>query len=72
MISATGETIEKRPRRNPTPAFRMKVTLAAVKGTKTIVELARQFDVHPKQNTQWRNQLLDGAAGYSKRLRRKP
>ncbi|WP_085985479.1 IS3-like element ISMex7 family transposase [Methylorubrum extorquens] len=53
----------KRPRRNHTPAFKAKVALAAVKGEKTIVELAQQFDVHPNQITQWRNQLLDGAAG---------
>ncbi|WP_092158531.1 IS3 family transposase [Bosea sp. CRIB-10] len=53
----------KRPRRNHTPAFKAKVALAAVRGEKTIVELAQQFDVHPNQITQWRNQLLDGAAG---------
>lgn len=53
----------KRPWRNHTPAFKAKVALAAVKGEKTIVELAQQFDVHPNQITQWRNQLLDGAAG---------
>ena len=52
----------KRPRRNHTPAFKAKVALAAVRGEKTIVELAQQFDVHPNQITQWRNQLLDGAA----------
>ena len=53
----------KRPRRNHTPAFKAKVALAAVRGKKTIVELAQQFDVHPNQITQWRNQRLDGAAG---------
>ena len=62
-MAATGETMAKRPRRNHTPAFKAKVALAAVKGEKTIVELAQQFDVHPNQITQWRNQLLDGAAG---------
>ncbi|SIR45957.1 hypothetical protein SAMN05880592_12230 [Bosea sp. TND4EK4] len=30
---------------------------------KTIVELARQFDVHPSQIMPWRNPLLDGAVG---------
>ena len=39
------------------------MALAAVRGEKTIVELAQQFDVHPNQITQWRNQLLDGTAG---------
>ncbi len=53
----------RRPRRNHTPAFKAKVALAAVKGDKTLAELAQQFDVHPNQITTWRTQLLDGAAG---------
>ena len=53
----------KRPRRNHSPAFKAKVALAAVRGEKTLAELAQQFDVHPNQITQWRSQLLDGAAG---------
>ena len=56
-----GETI--RPRRNHTPAFKAKVALAAVRGDKTLAELAQQFDIHPNQITQWKAQLLDGAAG---------
>src|SRR3712207_7343352 len=35
---------------------------AAVKGEKTLAELAQQFDVYPNQITQWKAQLLDGAA----------
>jgi len=53
----------RRPRRNHTPAFKAKVALAAVKGEKTLAELAQQFDIHPNQITQWKSQLLDGAAG---------
>ena len=53
----------KRPRRNHTPAFKAKVAVAALKGDKTLVELAQQFDVHPNQITQWKGQLLEGAAG---------
>ncbi len=52
----------KRTRRNHTPAFKAKVALAAMKGDKTLAELAQQFDVHPNQIGQWRSQLLDGAA----------
>jgi len=55
--------MSKRPRRNHTPGFKAKVALAAVKGEKTLAELAQQFDVHPNQITQWKGQLLDGAAG---------
>ena len=54
--------MRKRPRRNHTPAFKAKVALAAVKGDKTLAELAQQFDVHPNQITQWKGQLLEGAA----------
>jgi len=52
----------KRIRRNHTPAFKAKVALAALKGEKTLSELAQQFDVHPNQITQWKGQLLEGAA----------
>jgi transposase len=54
----------KRARRNHNPAFNASVTLAAVKGEKTLAELAQLFDVHPNQITIWRGQLLEGAAGF--------
>ena len=52
----------RRPRRNHTPAFKAKVALAALKGERTLAELAQHFDVHANQITQWRSQLLEGAA----------
>src|ERR1035437_9319109 len=54
--------MSRRPRRNHTPAFKGKVALAAIKGEKTLSELAQLFDVHPNQITQWKAQLQDGAA----------
>ncbi len=54
--------MSKRPRRNHSPAFKAKAALAAVRGEKMLAELAQQFDVHPNQITQWRSQLLEGAA----------
>jgi len=53
----------KRPRRNHTAAYKVKVALAAAKGDKTLAELAEKFDVHPSQIVQWKTQLLDGATG---------
>ncbi len=55
--------MSRRPRRNHTAAFKAKVALAALKGEKTLSELAEQFDVHANQITQWKSQLLEGAAG---------
>lgn len=55
--------MSRRPRRNHTPAFKAKVALAAIKGDKTLADLAQQFDVHPNQITQWKAQLQEGAAG---------
>lgn len=52
----------RRIRRNHTPAFKAKVALAAVKGEKTLAQLAQLFDVHPNQITAWKAQLLEGAA----------
>jgi transposase len=55
--------MSRRPRRNHSAAFKAKVALAAVKGERTLAELAEQFDIHPNQITQWKSQLLEGAAG---------
>ena len=51
--------MSRRPRRNHSASFKAKVALAAVKGDKTLAELAEQFDVHPNQITQWKTQLLE-------------
>jgi transposase-like protein len=53
----------KRTRRTHTPAFKAKVAIAALKGDKTLSELAQQFDVHANQISTWRTQLLEGAQG---------
>ena len=53
----------RRTRRNHSPAFKAKVALAAIKGDKTLAELAQQYDVHPNQITSWKAQLVNAAAG---------
>jgi transposase-like protein len=55
--------MSKRARRNHAPAFKAKVALAAIKGEKTLADLAQQFDIHSNQITQWKAQLLEGTAG---------
>jgi len=55
----------KRVRRNHSPAFKAKVALAALKGEKTLVELAQQFDVHVNQITQWKGSFCKGLPKYS-------
>ena len=54
--------MSRRPRRTHSAAFKAKVALAAVRGDKTLAELAQQHDVHPNQITDWKNQLLSRAA----------
>src|ERR1700694_5118419 len=54
--------MRRRPRRNHTPAFKAKVALAAVKGDRTVAQLAEHFDVHPNQITAWKAQLEGGAS----------
>src|SRR5258708_16087002 len=54
--------MSRRPRRNHTPGFKAKGALAAIKGDRTLAQLAEQFDVHPNQITSWKAQLEEGAA----------
>ena len=49
-----------RIRKKHSPAFKAQVALEAAKQSKTIAELAKQFQVHPVQISQWKKQLLDG------------
>lgn len=44
----------RRARRNHSPVFKAKVAIAATQGTLTISVLAKRFDIHPNQITQWR------------------
>jgi transposase len=53
--------MSRRPRRNHSPAFKAKVAIAAIKGERTVAQIADQFDVHPNQVTSWKAQPEGGA-----------
>jgi transposase len=49
-------------RRKPSPSFKARVALEALKCEETIAELATHFEVHPSQIRKWKNSLTEGAA----------
>ena len=46
-------------RRKIDPTLKAKVALEAIKGEKTVSEIAAKFDVHPNQVAQWRKKVLE-------------
>src|SRR3954447_18542041 len=49
-------------RRNHDAGFKARVALEAVKGERTVSELAAEYGVHPTMIHQWKKALLEGAA----------
>ena len=47
-------------RRSFTGAFKAKVALEAVRGEKSLSEMASRYEVHPNQIRQWKKELLAG------------
>jgi transposase len=58
----TGGKSMRRPRRNHSAKFKAQVALEAVRGEKTIAEIAAHHEVHPNQVTSWKTQVLENLA----------
>ena len=52
----------KRQRKQYSADLKAKIAVEAVKGQRTIQEIASHYSIHPNQVTQWKKQLLDSAS----------
>jgi transposase len=52
----------KRTRRKFTSAFKARVAIEAIKERETLSEIARRFEIHPTQITQWKREFIENSA----------
>ena len=52
----------KRQRKQYSADLKEKIAVEAIKGQRTIQEIASHYSIHPNQVTQWKKQLLEGAS----------
>ena len=53
----------KAKRRRHDPEFKARVALEALKGVKTIQQIAKDYEVHPVQVSEWKKTMSEGATG---------
>ena len=53
----------KAKRRRHEPEFKARVALEALKGIQTIQQIAKEFDIHPVQVSEWKKAMTEGASG---------
>ena len=61
----------KRKRRKFSPAFKAKVAIEALQERKTLAQLAEQFELHPNQISQWKQEFLSNAGSVFESPRKK-
>jgi transposase len=52
----------KAKRKRHVPEFKARVALEALKGVKTIQQIAKEYSLHPVQVSEWKKTMLEGAA----------
>ena len=57
----------KAKRRRHDPQFKARVALEALKGVKTIQQIAKEFEVHPVQVSDWKKTMQEGVSGVFER-----
>ena len=57
----------KAKRRRHDPEFKARVALEALKGIKTIQQIAKDYEVHPVQVSDWKKTIQEGLAGVFER-----
>jgi transposase-like protein len=53
----------KAKRRRHEPEFKARVALEALKGIQSIQQIAKDFDIHPVQVSDWKKAMIEGATG---------
>lgn len=59
--------MKRNQRRNFASEFKARIALEAIKGLKTVNQIAADNDLHPVQVSQWKKELLEGAASVFER-----
>jgi transposase len=52
----------KAKRRRHDPEFKARVALEAIRGIKTVHDIAKEFEVHPAQISDWKKTMAHNAA----------
>ena len=63
VVNQTDRHIMKAKRRRHEAAFKARVALEAMKGIKTVQQIAKEFEIHPVQVSEWKKAMTQGAAG---------